>query len=343
MEKQDDVISAAYKYEWTPGSDMSLQDFLAKYKPSMVQDDGTKPWLLVRKLETLPQGKGVIQAAAEASDLLSEVTERIEKIQNDSSIPIRSNKKKGTKSKKELREQVQHEATEKLREISQKHGYVSGKWLIFAPPDKVDAVWNAVATSLVTGPLSSTSAYAAKVATSPENETPNYNHVLCVYMPDVYDRASVAEVMRVLLRNHGMNLMGVKSDLYTEIGIDSKHPSGIPSTVWKNTALMKDTEIKSLKEEYFAELNASRTATIKEGAAAKAAEIKKPRPKPKKKAGDDNPFADDEDDQEEEKAESSAPSSKPKSKKPAMKRKVDTDVFVSDEEAEDEAPKKSRS
>ena len=55
--------------------------------------------------------------------------------------------------------------------------------------------------------------------------------------------------MKVLLRNHGVNLSGVKSDLYTLIGqffisdyiprvhyllppgIDSKHPSGIPSTV----------------------------------------------------------------------------------------------------------------
>lgn len=55
--------------------------------------------------------------------------------------------------------------------------------------------------------------------------------------------------MKVLLRHHGLNLSGVKTDLYTDLstclsiswnlvlivrlplGIDSKNPSGIPSTV----------------------------------------------------------------------------------------------------------------
>jgi hypothetical protein len=56
--------------------------------------------------------------------------------------------------------------------------------------------------------------------------------------------------MKILLKNHGMNLSGVKSNLYTAIGasnqknfyfteefliidagLDSKHSSGIPSTV----------------------------------------------------------------------------------------------------------------
>ena len=53
--------------------------------------------------------------------------------------------------------------------------------------------------------------------------------------------------MKILLRNHGVNLAGVKADLYTVIGelclvttktyepflvgIDRNHPSGISSTV----------------------------------------------------------------------------------------------------------------
>jgi hypothetical protein len=89
--------------------------------------------------------------------------------------------------------------------------------------------------SIVDGPLSKTSAYLAKISTSPMAETPNYQHVMCLYMPDVYDETSVKEassplhfsssrthghgkVMTILLRNHGLNLSGVKSDLYTLIG-----------------------------------------------------------------------------------------------------------------------------
>ena len=51
--------------------------------------------------------------------------------------------------------------------------------------------------SLVSGPLSSTSAFLAKVATSPQNDTANYSHLICVYMPDAYDQASVTEVWKL--------------------------------------------------------------------------------------------------------------------------------------------------
>ncbi len=48
--------------------------------------------------------------------------------------------------------------------------------------------------SLVSGPLAETSAFQAKVATSPQEENPNYQHVICVYMPDVYDKDAVTKV-----------------------------------------------------------------------------------------------------------------------------------------------------
>lgn len=49
-------------------------------------------------------------------------------LENDDSIPVRANKKKGLKSKKEVREEVQEKATEALKEIAIKHGFTSGKW-----------------------------------------------------------------------------------------------------------------------------------------------------------------------------------------------------------------------
>lgn len=66
--------------------------------------------------------------------------------------------------------------------------------LIFASSDKVDMIWSNLSKSLVSGPLASTSAFEAKVATCPKTESPNYQHVLCVYMPDVYDKDAVLEV-----------------------------------------------------------------------------------------------------------------------------------------------------
>ncbi|KAH9941934.1 translation initiation factor eIF 4e-like domain-containing protein [Amylocystis lapponica] len=351
----DDTVPDVYPYAWTADSQLSLQEFLTKYKPSMVQDDGTKPWLWVRKLESLPVKENTNEDAAteEATEYLKEVTEKVEKIQKDASIPTRSNKKKGLRSKKELREEAQAEATVELKEISIRHGFVSGKWLIFAPSDKVDLVWSSVANSLISGPLASTCAYTAKVSTSPQNETENYNHVLCLYMPDVYDKSSVTEVMKVLLRNHGMNLMGVKSNLYTAIGLDSKHPSGIQSTVWKNTALMKDSEIKSLKEEFFAELSAAKSANAEKAAEEKAAPsiTAKEKPKLKKKAVEDDPFASDDEDvggsvRAAEKptanvSKASGSPAKPQPKPKKRKAPADEHASDSDDSAQEEAKRKA--
>lgn len=308
----------SYSYAWSPScaADVPLNTFLSKYKPSLVQDDGTKPWIWVQGSQAPQKDSGEESAIQEAINLLKEVTEKVEKIKNDSTIPTRSNKKTGAKSKKELREAEQAKATERLTEISTQKGYVSGKWLIFAPPEKVDTIWSAIATSLVSGPLSSTSASLAKVATCPKSETPNYQHLLCIYLPNVYDKAAVIEVMRVLLRNHGMNVLGVKANLYTAIGLDSKHPSGIQSTVWKPNALIEASESKALKDAYFAELETNKVVdktgvhdpspSTKEAAKSNPNEDEekegnvrtKAKPKPRlklRKQADSNPFASDDD------------------------------------------------
>ncbi|KAG1716210.1 hypothetical protein ID866_950 [Astraeus odoratus] len=228
----------------------------------------------------------------EALELLQKVTEKVEAIKNDNAIPMRSNKKTGAKSKKEIREQVQAEASSTLKEISQKYGLTCGKWLIFAPPDRIDAIWSGIARSLASGPLTTTSAFSAKVSTSPEHEVPSYQHVICVYVPDVYNKDSVIEVMKVLVRNHGVNLSGVKSDLYTLIGLDSKHPSGVPSTVWKNTALLPESEIKEMKGAYFTELASAKAAEKSDdqkGTTPRKTALKK------RKRDADDPFASDDD------------------------------------------------
>ncbi|GJE91398.1 hypothetical protein PsYK624_075480 [Phanerochaete sordida] len=321
--KNEDTVPEAYAYFWDKDtSEGPLKDFLTKYKPSMVQDDGTKPWLWVRKSAPAMKDGDADAAAEEAAELLKEVTKRVEDIQNDASIPVRANKKKGIKSKKELREEVQREAAEKLKDVSIKHGFVSGKWLVFAPADKVDVIWNSIATSLIEGPLAETSVHLTKVATSPREPQASYQHVLCLYIPNVYDKDDVTGVMKVLLRRHGVNLSGVKSNLYTSIGLDSKHPSGIQSTVWKNSALMSDADMKALKDEYFAELGATKAADAEKAAAAKdAAGAAQPaKPLLKKRARNADPFASEDEDEGAARAEGPAPAPKPA--KPPLRRKA---------------------
>lgn len=335
MTQSEDILLDEYVYAWPrENSEVSLQDFLAKYKPSMVQDDGTKPWIWVRGPGASATDKNVEIAVEEARNLLTEVTEKVEAIKNDESIPVRSNKKTGAKSKKEVREKAQSEAAVELKDISIRNGFVSGKWLIFASNDKVDMIWSGLATSLVSGSLSKTCAFEAKVSTCPKNEAPNSQHVLCLYMPDVYDQDKVTEVMKILLGEHGMTLSGVKSNLYTAIGLDSKHACGIQSTVWKNTALMKDGEIKELKDAYFASLSATKSKIADKAEEKTAITASKPKkPVLKKKVAEADPFASDEDEPSEPRVkDSSHVEASAGTKRPAASRDQDED--------EEQRPKK---
>lgn len=295
---EDDIIPIDYPYHWTSYSSISIEEWTKKYKPSMVQNnDGTKPWLWVSNSNPDASSGDRSGAQKEASELLTEVTQRVKDINEDDSIPIRASKKTNKKSKKQVRDEVLAEYTQKLKDVHIRHGYKSGKWLIFVPPNAVDAVWSRLAISVATGLLSNTTVNLAKVATTPPNDSPA-QRVICVYMPDIFDKESVLNIMRVLLEHHGVNLSGVKSNLYTDLRLDSKHPSHLQSTIWKTTDFMKDTEIKELREEYFAQLKASQAA---KGVSDDQEESTKPQaqvPKPKAPV-DDDPFASEDEDQSE--------------------------------------------
>ncbi|KAG0702899.1 hypothetical protein DFH29DRAFT_804291 [Suillus ampliporus] len=344
--ESDDAVPQEYPYFWSKESSIALPDFLTKYKPSMVQNDGTKPWIWVEGSKRNPDTSSAAAAISEAAALRTKCRREWKRLRkNDDSIPMRSSKKTGAKSKKEVREKVvQADAAEKLKEISIKYNYVSGKWLIFAPADRVDVIWSKIATSLASGALVSTCAFLTKVATSPTNETPNYQHVICLYIPDVYDKSAVTDVMKILLRYHGVNLSGVKSDLYTGIGkcLDSKHSSGIPSTVWKNTALLTDSEIKAsdLKDAYFSELNAVSTSAAKsEEKKEKSFIDAKKKPIPKKKVQEDDPFAseDEADVQEAERKQ------KVQAKKKSVKRFQSSDKDADADQSDKPKTKKKKS
>lgn len=50
--------------------------------------------------------------------------------------------------------------------------------------------------------------------------------------------------MKTMLTEHGIEPSSSKSDLYTLLGIDSKHPSKLRSTIWQPKELLDVDEIK---------------------------------------------------------------------------------------------------
>jgi hypothetical protein len=81
------------------------------------------------------------------------------------------------------------------------HTERGGKWLIFAPSDIVDEVWQKIGQAVKQGKLGST----AKVATAKENpnSTDSSRHVICVYTYDADDEADVLRI-RSSLRELGI-------------------------------------------------------------------------------------------------------------------------------------------
>lgn len=96
----------------------------------------------------------------------------------------------------------------KLYAIAEKHGFVSGKWLLFPAPRNVDAVWAKIARATFERRLGT----AAKVAT---NKGTGSTYVICVYCRDFTDREDVGRVLRVLREDLGLTPVAFKSDLFT--------------------------------------------------------------------------------------------------------------------------------
>ncbi|CAE6475728.1 unnamed protein product [Rhizoctonia solani] len=311
-----------YKYSWKPSSELPIDEFLQKYKPTMVVDDGTKPWIWVQRLEHEPldsvnsadsKDSGPDNPVIEsAHKLLESYTGKIASIQKDESIPVRANKKKGLRSKKEVREEVAAEATEKFKQLSQESKLTCGKLLLLFvyisfptcsrrsvgfssyKPSKlmVYRTFSRMARDLVAGALSNTPAFCLKVATTPADVLPNHRYLICLYLPDLYDKAVVTEVLRTVCQSTGVRPNSAKTDLYTIIGLDSKHPSGIKSTIWNPTDLVPDAELKALTDAYWSE--AAKKAAGDSESTSKPAEInkKKPTKRPRKRESEVDIFDD---------------------------------------------------
>ncbi|TMW69016.1 hypothetical protein Poli38472_001172 [Pythium oligandrum] len=111
--------------------------------------------------------------------------------------------------------------------LSQKYRVLSGKWMVFCPREDVDRVWSSVVWALLSGHLGAV-AKVSPVSLDPRNR----NHVICVYADDYTNQNEVNRI------RHGLTQIGLvkplqfKPDAYTECGIYSKNPWGIPATMY---------------------------------------------------------------------------------------------------------------
>ncbi|QRW25317.1 hypothetical protein RhiXN_07266 [Rhizoctonia solani] len=151
-----------YEYSWKPSAGMSIDEFLQKYKPTMVFDDGTKPWIWVRRLEHEPLDS-VNSTDIDSTRSDTSIIERGQKLLEITQERSRTfkyyrrfNREERTKKQEGNSEETATEATEKFKQLCQESGLTSGKLLFFVQAEHIDGAFSRIARDLITGALSKT-------------------------------------------------------------------------------------------------------------------------------------------------------------------------------------------
>ena len=112
-----------------------------------------------------------------------------------------------------------HPTLSDINNIAVQFNILSGKWLVFVSPDKVDNLWERIVESTLAGGLGD----RAKISTRRPGAKSSDNHVIWVYNTDY---RSVKEVLRVRaeLRRLGVKeSISYKPDIYTLLGIHTNN------------------------------------------------------------------------------------------------------------------------
>ncbi|EEB94151.1 hypothetical protein MPER_07085 [Moniliophthora perniciosa FA553] len=137
-------------------------------------------------------------------------------------------------------------------------------------------------------PLAETDVHTAKVSTSPERDDPKYQHVICLYIPDVYDKDSVTKYVPTGLEKNSFDTQRTALDLEEFSTHERLRDEG---SVYRGL---------ELKEQFYTELRAVPKVTAVPAATTSTttAAASQTKPKLKKKKGKDDPFASDDEGQE---------------------------------------------
>ena len=112
--------------------------------------------------------------------------------------------------------------TADLDELARLFNELTGKWMVFAAPGQINALWSRIATATHAGTLG----ISAKV--SPENDSGS--HVICIHTQDYTDEIDVDRVRGGLRRLGVKWRIGYKPDIYTHCRVYMGNSWGIAPT-----------------------------------------------------------------------------------------------------------------
>ncbi|BGP25805.1 translation Initiation factor eIF-4e-like domain protein [Rhodotorula toruloides] len=236
-----------------PATNAECDEFLNAYKPSAA-DQKYGPWYWVqfgkeedgvkaeKPAEDLEEGdSNRVKLEKKGKVLVDDLVKQCQHIKD--TAPVRSNKAKKLRSQKELREEEYVKFNEEVAKIAKECGIITGKWLFYPTPESVDILWSKIVKALAVedGVLAQTGAvHTAKVSTTPGDSG---SYVICVYCDDSWDKETVGKVFKTLVEDLNCVSSAYKIDAFTILGIDSKHPSGVGSSLYGKNDFMTREEI----------------------------------------------------------------------------------------------------
>ncbi|GJN90261.1 hypothetical protein Rhopal_003262-T1 [Rhodotorula paludigena] len=239
-------------------SSSEVDDFLSKYPPSkeneMVSLGGWYWCHMKEEGGTAKPAEDLDDDEPNRTKFEKAVAPLVDKLTADcahikETAPSRANKAKRIRSQKDLREDAYAEFNNGVKQLAQEHGILSGKWLFYPTPEYVDMSWSKIVHALAEddGALAKTGVVkTAKVSSKPGDGGKSF--VICVYCRDSWDKDGVGKAFKTLVKDLNLISTAYKCDANTIAGIDSKHPSGIKSSLYGRTTFMTAEEISAAQE-----------------------------------------------------------------------------------------------
>ncbi|PYI07840.1 DUF1917-domain-containing protein [Aspergillus sclerotiicarbonarius CBS 121057] len=217
-----------------PSPNEPIPTFLARLPPSTTPcTSATGPWIYI-------QSPGYYAPETHIPDLLTQGRRALEHYEEEKSVLEAQRDKPSTlaKDKSGLTRRLgtlRQNLEKRIFAIARAANVVSGKWMLFVTPDKVDAVWGVVAEETARGELGS----GAKVSTREDGEgAEGRARLVAIYTRDFGDRGEAERVVRRLVElgvvRRGERPIYYKCDAYTYLGIDGRNPWGLRASLFSS-------------------------------------------------------------------------------------------------------------
>ncbi|KAL4988286.1 hypothetical protein BDW68DRAFT_196798 [Aspergillus falconensis] len=173
-----------------PGPNESSTDFLKRLPPSTTREDDVGPWIYIHMDSPARHREDQAVFITKGLEALHGFVDQERKLREEN-----DQKKENATALSRKVKPLQRELEKHIFELARETNCVTGKWMMFITPDRVDSYWEAVADATMKGHLG----IGAKVATQSDSDEQGKARLMAVYTRDYEDIADVKRVLRKLL------------------------------------------------------------------------------------------------------------------------------------------------